>query len=60
MALPSVVLWSTCKHRNECLFKAIQPNLEDLCDLVKVRVAMCIKSSPTPVVFSVNDIVSNL
>ncbi|THG13552.1 hypothetical protein TEA_023909 [Camellia sinensis var. sinensis] len=40
MALPLAVLWSTWKHRNECLFKAIQPNLEELCDQVK----LCIRN----------------
>jgi len=60
MAIPLATLWSTWKHRNECVFGASQPNLEALCDLVKVRVAMWFKASKIQVDFSINDLVFNL
>ncbi|GMP86349.1 hypothetical protein CsSME_00039152 [Camellia sinensis var. sinensis] len=58
--LSLAVLWSTWKHRNDCIFNGSQPNLEDLCEIVKVRVAMWLKASPTQVEFSINDLVLNL
>ncbi|XP_028113211.1 uncharacterized protein LOC114311295 [Camellia sinensis] len=58
--LPLAILWSTWKHRNDCIFNGSQPNLEDLCEIVKVRVAMWLKASPTQVEFSINDLVFNL
>ncbi|XP_028102995.1 uncharacterized protein LOC114302203 [Camellia sinensis] len=54
------ILWSTWKHRNDCIFNGSQPNLEDLCEIVKVRVAMWLKASPTQVELSINDLVFNL
>ncbi|XP_028115045.1 uncharacterized protein LOC114312955 [Camellia sinensis] len=60
MAIPLATLWSTWKHRNECVFDGFQPNLEALCDLVKVRVAMWFKASKIQVDFSINDLVFNL
>lgn len=38
--IPLAVMWSMWKIRNECLFNEAQPNLTDLDELVKVRVAM--------------------
>ncbi|CAL5330043.1 unnamed protein product [Camellia sinensis] len=58
--IPLAILWSIWKHRNDCVFSDIQPNWEELCDIVKVRVAMWIKASPMDAVFSVNDLVFNL
>lgn len=58
--VPLAVFWSTWKHRNDCIFNGSQPNLRDLCELVKARIAMWVKSSPTKMVFSINDIVFNL
>lgn len=58
--VPLAVLWSTWKHRNDCVFNGSQPNLEDLCEVVKVRIALWVKSSPAKVEFSINDVVFNL
>ncbi|XP_028087859.1 uncharacterized protein LOC114288538 [Camellia sinensis] len=58
--LPLAILWSTWKHRNDCIFNGSQPNLEDLCEIVNVRVAMWLKASPTQVELSINDLVFNL
>lgn len=55
MVIPLATLWSTRKHRN-----VSQPNLEALCELVKVRVAMWFKASKLSVDFSINDLVFNL
>lgn len=38
--LPAAVIWSIWKCRNDCLFFGIQPNLVELSDLIKVRVAL--------------------
>ncbi|XP_028112804.1 uncharacterized protein LOC114310906 [Camellia sinensis] len=58
--IPLAIMWSIWKHRNECVFHGIQPNWDELCDIVKVRVAMWLKASPMDVVFSVTDMVFNL
>ncbi|KAL7171101.1 hypothetical protein ACSBR2_035873 [Camellia fascicularis] len=54
--LPLAILWSTWKHRNECVFSGSHPNLEDLCELVKIRVAMWLKASPLQVEYSIYDL----
>lgn len=58
--VPLAVFWSTWKHRNDCVFNGSQPNLEDLCELVKARIALWVKSFLAKVEFSVNDVVFNL
>ncbi|CAL5382290.1 unnamed protein product [Camellia sinensis] len=45
MVIPLATLWSTWKHRNDCVFSGSRPNLEALCELVKVRVALWFKAS---------------
>lgn len=58
--VPLAVLWSTWKHKNDCVFNGCQPNFEELCEVVKARIALCAKSSPAKMEFSVNDVVFNL
>ena len=58
--VPLAVLWSTWKHRNDCVFNGSQPNFEELCEVVKTRIALWAKSSPANLEFSVTDIVFNL
>lgn len=43
-AIPLAVFWSVWKHRNDVIFNMVQPNMEELCDLIKVRVAMWMKA----------------
>ena len=58
--IPLPILWSIWTHRNESVFQGIQPNSDELCDIVKVRVAKWIKSSEMDVVFSATDLVYNM
>lgn len=57
--VPSVVLWSVWRLRNECLFKGAQPNCDDFCEKMKVQIALWVKWS-LEVDYTVNDIVFNL
>ncbi|XP_028105674.1 uncharacterized protein LOC114304715 [Camellia sinensis] len=58
--IPLVVLWSIWKQRNDYLFNSAQVNIEGLCDSIKVRIALWIKSSCPVVLYSVNDIAHHL
>ncbi|XP_028074331.1 uncharacterized protein LOC114276709 [Camellia sinensis] len=57
--LPAAVLWSVWSYRNECVFKAVQPNFQALCECIKVRLAMWMRSQFRDASFSVNDVVFN-
>ena len=41
--IPLAVIWSLWKLRNECIFKSVSPTLVDLCELIKIRVALWLK-----------------
>ncbi|CAL5408682.1 unnamed protein product [Camellia sinensis] len=58
-ALPAAVLWSVWRYRNECVFHAVHPNFHDLCECIKVRVAMWLRSHISGASFSVYDVVFN-
>ena len=58
--IPSAVFWSLWKLRNECIFQAAKPHLEDLCELVKIRVALWLNQSFKAFNFTVQDFLSNL
>ncbi|CAL5339613.1 unnamed protein product [Camellia sinensis] len=56
-AFPLIILWSLWKHRNECAFSEIQPNLLGLCELIKIRAAFWLKASIKNFSFSIDDLV---
>lgn len=49
-AIPLVVSWSLWKMRNECVFNAFIPNLVELCELMKIKIALWLKSDYKEVV----------
>lgn len=57
--MPLAVLWSTWKHRNDCIFNGSQPNFEELSEVVKAKIALWAKSSSAKMQFSINDVVFN-
>ncbi|KAL7228489.1 hypothetical protein ACSBR2_007248 [Camellia fascicularis] len=57
--MPSIVLWSVWKLRNECFFKGAHPDIQVLCGKIKVQIALWSKWH-LKVDYSVHDIVSNL
>lgn len=58
--IPLAVFWSVWKHRNDVIFNLVQPDMEELCDLIKVRVAMWMKEKLVGREYSINQFVSNL
>lgn len=58
-ALPFELMWSVWKLRNDCVFNGGQPKLDELGEIVKVRVALWFKFNSKGVPYSVHDIVSN-
>ncbi|XP_028113519.1 uncharacterized protein LOC114311591 [Camellia sinensis] len=59
-AIPLVTLWSIWKHRNECLFQASSPNLQELQELIVTRIAIWLKAASTKLHFSINDFLYNI
>ncbi|CAL5393757.1 unnamed protein product [Camellia sinensis] len=60
MLAPVAMLWSTWKLRNEVVFNGKQPDMNELGEVVKVRVGLWVKSSMPSVQYSVHQIVENL
>lgn len=58
--VPVAMLWSVWRLRNDCIFNGCQYILDELCERVKVRVGMWVKSNLNGVPYSVHDIVENL
>lgn len=57
--IPYIVFWFVWKLRNDYLFKGAQPDIQDLCEKIKVQIALWSKWLLN-VDYSVHDIVSNL
>lgn len=58
--IPLAVLWSLWKQRNESLFNDTQADLEKLCELIKIQIALWFRASSPFFCYLVNDIVFNL
>lgn len=58
--IPFAIFWSIWKQMNDCVFNRVQPNFEVLCETIKVRIAMWVKSSVSSLAYFVNDLVYNL
>ncbi|KAL7162685.1 hypothetical protein ACSBR2_043050 [Camellia fascicularis] len=56
-AIPSAVVWSVWKCRNECIFSNKPPLLEESCELIKVRLALWLKTFDPGCSYFVGDIV---
>ncbi|KAL7202413.1 hypothetical protein ACSBR1_033980 [Camellia fascicularis] len=54
-AVPVVVMWSVWKLRNGVVFNASNPNWEELCELIKIRVALWLKPKFFDFHFTVHD-----
>ncbi|GMQ00214.1 hypothetical protein CsSME_00047402 [Camellia sinensis var. sinensis] len=53
-------VWSMWTYRNDCIFNNTQPAVVDLCELIKIKVAMWLKSYDMGCFYSINEIVSNI
>ncbi|KAL7254616.1 hypothetical protein ACSBR1_008885 [Camellia fascicularis] len=58
--IPLAVLWSLWKLRNEFIFESATPKLEEVCDLIKIRVAMWLNQRFKDSHFTILDFLTNL
>ncbi|CAL5386805.1 unnamed protein product [Camellia sinensis] len=58
--IPLVVLWSLWKLRNDVVFNALVPNVAELCEVIKVKVALRLRPYYSEHSFTVQDFVLNL
>lgn len=54
------VVWSLWLYRNDCVFNNTQPDIAALCELIKIRVALWLKTYEKGCCYSVQEIVSNI
>ncbi|GMP24336.1 hypothetical protein CsSME_00001634 [Camellia sinensis var. sinensis] len=54
------IVWSLWIYRNDCIFNNTQLTIDELCKLIKVRVAMWLKSYDMGFFYSIQEIVSNI
>ncbi|XP_028121359.1 uncharacterized protein LOC114318621 [Camellia sinensis] len=59
-AIPFDATWSIWKLRNDCVFNSAHPNFMELCELIKIRVAIWLKCHSIGNSYSIHDFVSNL
>lgn len=59
-AIPLAVLWSLWKLRNEVVFQSKQAHLEEVCDLIKFRIAIWVKTHSSVGFYSMQEIVNNV
>ncbi|XP_028100507.1 uncharacterized protein LOC114299868 isoform X2 [Camellia sinensis] len=58
--IPLVVLWSLWKLRNDVVFNASVPNVAELCEVIKVRIALWWRPFYSEHSFTIQDFVHNL
>lgn len=58
--VPIAMLWSVWRLRNDCVFKGSQPTMDELGEIVKVRVGLWAKSRLPEIHYTVHDVVANL
>ncbi|KAL7167071.1 hypothetical protein ACSBR2_037692 [Camellia fascicularis] len=59
-AIPFAVVWSIWNMRNDCIFNGKHHLLEEVCELIKIKVALSIKANASELQYSVHDVVENL
>ncbi|XP_028057518.1 uncharacterized protein LOC114261441 [Camellia sinensis] len=59
-AIPMAVMWSLWNTRNDVVFNGKMFQLNELCELIKVRIALWVKSQSKEPPYSVQDIIINL
>ncbi|KAL7229688.1 hypothetical protein ACSBR2_008238 [Camellia fascicularis] len=59
-SIPSALMWSLWKTRNDCVFNGVQPHLDELCDLINIRIILWSKPHYPRYKYTIHELGNNV